>query len=376
MSPDRIAVGLGVPSMPPLGMNRFLAYAARLGGLHSLWSIDHQQLFFPSSLWNRETTWVARPGTTPHDFFEFQTLLGNLAPNAGRLRLGVGVTDATRRHPVLTAQAMLTLAHMSRRAPILGVGTGLRMNLEPYGLETDDLADRLEEGVQVIRRCFSSRHPDDFHGVHYRLNGAIMGLRPPKGRTPEIWIAGNSPRLLQLTGRYGHGWFPALIPSPEDYAEKWDAVRAAAGEAGRDPDAITPSLWQSVLIAPTEREARAMVESTLARTLSLVYASGKVWRKVGAEHPFGERYRLPELLPEQYDRGTWEAAIDRLPAELLGYGFMWGTAEQVADQLRAYGEAGLRHVTLCDYTPLVSRRALVSTPWTMRKMAQMLGRVG
>jgi phthiodiolone/phenolphthiodiolone dimycocerosates ketoreductase len=374
MVANRIAVGLGLPSIPPLAMNRFLTYAARFGGLHSLWSIDHQQLFFPGVLWNRQTTWAAKAGTTPHDFFEFQTLLGNLAPRAGRLRLGVGVTDATRRHPALTAQAMLTLAHMVKRPPILGIGTGLRMNLDPYGIEPAGSLGRLREGLEIIRRCFASQHPSDFTGQHYRLEGAVMGLRPPKGRSPEIWIAGNGPTQLDLTGRYGDGWFPALLDGPEEYAAKLETIRASAHEAGRDPNRITPSLWQSVLIAPSEQEARSMLETTLVRTLSLVYASARVWRQVGGEHPFGDRYRLPDLLPELDDRGTWETALAQLPPELVGYGFMWGTAEQVANQLRRYGEAGLRHVTLCDYTPLLSRRALVATPRTMRMVAQALKR--
>jgi phthiodiolone/phenolphthiodiolone dimycocerosates ketoreductase len=373
MTHPAITVGLQVPCAPPLGLNRALVYAARLGRLDTVWAIDHLQLFFPSALWDRTTSWAAAPGSSPHAFFDFQTVLGYLAPTAGRLRLGVGVTDPTRRHPVLLAQAMLTLAHMTRRPPILGLGAGLRLNLEPYGLDVRALVGRLEEALQVIRLCFASPGPIDFQGRHYRLDGAVMGLRPPTGRTPEIWVAGTGgPRMLLLAGRHGDGWFPALISSPEEYADKLAVVRAAAQEAGRDPEALTPSLWQSVLVAPTEREARAMLESTLVRTLSLVYAPAEAWRTVGAEHPFGERYRAADLLPERYDRATWRQAIARLPPELLGYGFVWGTPEQVADRLRAFGEAGLRHVALCHWSPLLSRRAVAYVPWATRRIARLL----
>jgi phthiodiolone/phenolphthiodiolone dimycocerosates ketoreductase len=372
MAKSRSAIGLEMPCGPPLAVNRFYAYAARLAGLHSLWAFDHLQLFFPSVLWGPETSWTAGPNASPHNFFDFPALLGNLAPKAGRLQLGIGVTDPIRRHPVLIAQAMLSVAHMAKRPPILGLGTGLRLNLTPYGLETAHPVSRLEEAVHILRQCFHLQAPFDYHGRHYDLDHAVVGLAPPKGRVPKIWIAGNGPRMLALTGRYADGWLPALVASPEAHADGLAQVRTAAHEAGRDPEMITPSLWQSVLIVPTENEARALLQTTLGRTLSLVYSSGEDWSRLGLTHPFGREYRVTDLLPEQIDRATWERALAQLPPELLGCGFFWGTTQQVAEQLRAFGRAGLRHVVLTDFAPRLSRRALLATPWTMRRLARMV----
>jgi phthiodiolone/phenolphthiodiolone dimycocerosates ketoreductase len=358
--------------VPPIGINRFYAAVSRFARVESLWGVDHQQFFVPGVLWDRTMSWTARHGSSPHDFFDYATLLGYLAANSGRLRLGIGVTDPIRRHPVLTAQTMLTLAHMTRRAPILGLGTGLRMNLTPYGLSSSDIVSRLKEAVQIIRACFTAHGPITFHGTHYRLDDAVLGLQAPKGRTPGIWIAGNGPRMLQLSGQLGDGWLPALVASPEEYSEKLQVVTSAARSAGRDPDTVTPSLWQSVLIAPSEQTARRMLETRLVRTLSLVYSTPADWHAVGSEHPFGERYRVTDLLPEQIDRDAWEDALMHLPPELLGYGFIWGTAEQVAARLRAYGEAGLRHAVLCDFTPLLTRRSFFMTPWTLRTVARLV----
>jgi hypothetical protein len=44
----------------------------------------------------------------------------------------------------------------------------------------------------------------------------------------------------------------------------------------------------------------------------------------------------------------------------------------VAEQLRAFCRAGLRHVVLADFTPLLSRRALMANPWTMRHLARVM----
>ena len=168
----------------------------------------------------------------------------------------MGVTEPIRRHPVLIAQVILTLAHITRRAPILGIGAGERLNMEPYGLDFSHPAGRLEEALEIIRMCFASRGSIDFEGEHFRLDDAPMDLKAPKNKTPEVWVVGHGPRMLRLTGAYGDGWYPTMVVSPEEYALKLEAVRAAALEAGRDPGAITPALHCFVVVGPSEQETR------------------------------------------------------------------------------------------------------------------------
>jgi phthiodiolone/phenolphthiodiolone dimycocerosates ketoreductase len=286
--------------------------------------------------------------------------------------LGVGVTEPIRRHPVLIAQAMLTLAHMTRRRPILGIGAGERENIEPYGLDFSEPVGRLEEALQIIRLCFSHRGPIDFHGKHYRLERAVMDLRAPQGKTPEIWIGGRGPRMLRLTGRYGDGWYPSEISSPEEYAAKLKIIRATAQEAGRDPQAITPALFQLIGVAHTEQEARRMLDTKPGRLLALGAASEQ-WRKVGVQHPLGEDFRgATDWIPEHYDRKTLEEGLAAVPPELMGSGLLWGTPEQVADKLRAFGEAGVRHVVLFPASALLSRRAAIYGLLAIRKIARLL----
>ena len=178
------------------------------------------------------------------------------------MQLGVGVTKPIGRHPVLIAQAALTLAHLTKRAPILGIGTGERMNIEPYGLPGTHAVDRIEEALQIIRRCFTSRGPIDFAGKHFRLERAVMDLEPPPSRTPEIWIAAHGPRMLRLTGRYGDGWLPIVgsVTSPEDYRSKLAQIHAAAKDAGRDPEAITPALFAYIAVVPHRAEGARPAE--------------------------------------------------------------------------------------------------------------------
>ncbi len=359
MIASKMSLGLYLMPKPPLGLNRLLLSVARLSRLDSVWVPARWQGPFPATMTRQEFPWAATLSEGPHALFDYQVLLGYLAKSAGRLRLGVGVTEPIRRHPVLIAQALLTLAHMTRRRPILGIGAGERENIEPYGLDFSEPVGWLEEALQIIRLCFSHLGPIDFRGKYYHLDHAVMGLRAPAGKTPEIWIGGQGPRMLRLTGRYGDGWFPSAIASPEEYSAKLKLMQNAAQEAGRDPQAITPALLQFLVVAPTVREAREMLDTKFGRIFALQIAADQ-WRKIGAQHPFGEHFRgYVDWVPEQYDRKTLEAALAAVPSELIGYGLLWGTPEQVTGKLRAFGEVGVRHVGLFPISMIVSRRAAI-----------------
>jgi phthiodiolone/phenolphthiodiolone dimycocerosates ketoreductase len=366
-----IEVGMYVVAKAPLGGVEALVSVANEQQLDSVFIWDHFQDFFPSAVWDEEFTWLAAGGDSPHQWFEFQTLLGYLAARHPDLRLGVGVTESFRRHPMVIAQAALTLAHLSRRAPILGVGAGEQLGTEPYGMSFQYEVSRLDEALQIIRRCFDTNGPIDFKGEHFTLKGAVLDLPVPEGRKPEVWVAAHGPRMLRLTGQYGDGWYPVAVGSPDDYAARLEVIRSAARDAGRDPDAITPALHTPVVVAPTEAEARAMLDHRAIRFFGLIYPDA-VWQLFGLQHPLGQGFRgFIDLLPETYDRQTVEAAIDQVPDAMLEASF-WGTPDQVVAKLRAFGDAGLRHVVPLVASALVSQEAAAYSMDAMAGIAQQL----
>jgi phthiodiolone/phenolphthiodiolone dimycocerosates ketoreductase len=165
------------------------------------------------------------------------------------------------------------------------------------------------------------------------------------------------------------------VASPGEYRAKLERVRAAALEAGRDPAAITPALHKFIAVAGTEREARSMLRTKLARFAALASAPAAEWRRLGVEHPFGESFRgYVDFVPERYDRSTLERAIAAVPPELVGRGFVVGTLPQVVERLRAYGAAGARHVVLSLSSALFSRRAALFGQLAVPAIARRLRR--
>ncbi len=354
----RLSFGLGIGTQPPLFQSRLMLRFARLFGFESAWAIDHFVGVFADSIWGPKFTWYAG-SRGPHAHFDYQTFLGALARSAGSVRLGVGVTEPIRRHPVLIAQFALTLSHLTRQPPILGIGAGERENTEPYGLDFSRPVERLEEALQIIRTCFSSDGPFEFRGEHWQMPDAVMDLAPKRGNTPEIWIAAHGPRMLRLTGTYGDGWYPVFPFTPAEYADRLATIREHAAKAGRDPLGITAGMSAFVVVGRTEAKARAMLQHPAIRFLALL-APASMWKAHGATHPMGPSFRgIVDFVPHRHSSKDMWSAIDAVPAELLENRLIWGDRRRVVDQLKAFQEAGLEQVTIQPVSGLVSRRDAV-----------------
>src|SRR6476646_2349375 len=110
----------------PTAFARVDYLTAVASGVDSFWLGDHLNSLFPRSIATPRYLGVAKLIPKIDAALEPWTLLGHLASRNrfARLRLGVGVTDASRRNPAVTAQAAATLHLITRGRAILGIGVG------------------------------------------------------------------------------------------------------------------------------------------------------------------------------------------------------------------------------------------------------------
>lgn len=372
---ERISVGIPIGTSPPIGRINALVRAARIARFDVVWAIDHFQSFFPRAMWDEDFAWMAKPGTSPHEVFEYQVLLGHLAKTAGSMQVGIGVTEPIRRHPVLIAQAFLTLSHLTKRPPILGIGSGEAENTIPYGFSFERPVSRLEEALQIIRACFTSDGAVNFEGEFHHLDGALMDLRPVRDRTPEIWVAAHGPRMLRLAGTYGDGWLPVVPMTPDEYQDRHSAIKEAARGAGRDPSAIVPGFSARIVLGRNEAEARRNLGHKSVRFLALLVPD-YVWQKHGLTHPLGEGHGgLVDFSPEDHEVQELEAMMAAIPLDYLAVGTLWGTPDQAFEQLMEFVDAGARHIVLQPVSGLVSKRSAVAAIRASVGMARKLRRL-
>ncbi|MQA12654.1 MAG: LLM class flavin-dependent oxidoreductase [Pseudonocardiaceae bacterium] len=344
-------VELGVPGqiMPPADAAVRFAQRSEADGFDAVWWPDHLMGWHPDTMWTPDLTPLAEMQSSPHVYFDPLLMMGVVGSQTERIRVGVVVTDLIRRHPAMAAQAALTLDHVTRGRAIIGLGSGERLNVTPYGMSFDTPVARLSEGIDIMRLLWQSDGPVDFDGRFHRLDHAVLGLAPYGEAPPPIWTAAHGPRMLRLTGDKADGWIPTKM-APADYRSSWDTIGRAAESAGRDPAAITPGMLGYVLMGPDEETVQRLTEAPLMRALCVLLPS-QVFRDLGLEPPLeaaGSGFH--DFIPTAIERAESLRIIDAIPPKVVRHYAFCGTPKQVAEQVREYQDAGLRHLVMWNVT--------------------------
>ena len=318
------------------------------GRYHSIWLPDHIVSLWPDSIWTPEFTDLAEVSRSPHRYLEGFAVAAATAVLTKRTAIATSVVDTVRRHPVLLAQSALTIGHLSRGRFVLGLGSGERENCVPYGFDFERAVSRFEESLEVIRLLWTSDGPVDFDGEFYRLHRARLDAEPVDGRLPPIWIGANGPRMLELTGRHADGWWPTGSDGPEEYASKLALVRQAAEKAGRDPMAIVPSKMIVCLLGERD-EIREMLRQPLVRAYAL-QLTAESFRARGYRHPMGEHWRgIQDIEPDKLTRERLLSFLESVDVEAILSAVPHGMPGEVARDIKALHDAGVRVATILDY---------------------------
>jgi F420-dependent oxidoreductase-like protein len=191
-----------------------------------------------------DTAWVydhllPATGDPAGSCLEAWTLLAGLATRTRRARIGVLVTAATFRHPVLLAKQATTLDHLSDGRLELGLGAAWNAaEHAAYGIPFPPPAervDRLAECLEIIRRLWTTDNAT-FAGRFFQLTLAPFAPRPVQRPHPPIVVAAKGRRMLAVAGRYADNW--NMSGTPSDFARCGVLVSRAAVAAGRDPARI------------------------------------------------------------------------------------------------------------------------------------------
>ena len=315
-------------------------------GVDSFWVPDHLNSIFPRSLWQPKYCGAARIQPSTDASMEPWTMLGKIAARnrIGRLPLGIGVTDAGRRNPAVTAQAAATMNLLNRGRFILGIGPGEREGNEPYGVDWSKPVGRFEEAMATIRALWDSKGElVNRDSPFFPLRDAIFDLPSYKGTWPQIWIGAHGPRMLRAVGRYADGYFPAFPHRPQEYARRLELVRAAASDAGRDPMAIVPAILMPILTGRRDAVDEAL-ESDVLKTVALS-ASDDFYAQHGAQHPLGVGFGGgQDLLPQALDEQTVLSHVKGITPAFLRTMMLAGTPDEVLEQAAEWRDSGVRHL--------------------------------
>jgi phthiodiolone/phenolphthiodiolone dimycocerosates ketoreductase len=373
MEPMRVTLGAPGRIMPPAAKAVEFAQQAEADGFDAIWWPCHLMGWTPDSVWTEDLTALAKYQANPHQYFHPLMMMGAAGAATERIKVGVCVTDTIRRHPAQLAQEALTASHLARGRAILGLGSGERMNIEPYGMSFNKPVGRLEEAIRVIRMLWESQGETvDFAGDFFNLKDAVFGLPLYEDTAPPIWLAAHGPRMLRICGELADGWLPTNI-KPDAYGEKLGRIHKSAEKVGRDPDAITPSMLAYVMCAPDEETLQQMCESPLARLLfAAVDLPAETYERYGSTSPFEGGTGFHSFLPSTVTREEALRIVDHIPAGIVRDHCLCGTPDQIAEQIREYQAVGLRDVVLWNITPFGDPAHAVYSFRALRELRKLL----
>ena len=301
------------------------------------------------SIWTPEFTDLASASPSPHRHLDGLAVAAAAAVLTKNVPLVSAVVDTVRRHPAMLAQTALTIDHLAHGRFILGLGSGESENTLPYGFDFARPVSRFEEALTVIRLLWESDGPVDFEGQFYTLRHARLDTEPYQDRLPPIWIGASGPRMLDIAGRYAHGWWPAGAWTPEHYAEMLGAVRTSADRAGRDPMAITPCFIQVCLIGKDDVALADILQAPLVKAF-LLQVSAETLHGFGFEHPMGQDWGgFQDIDPAVLPRERIVEFLAKARPEMLLAVVPHGTPKQVAKIIKTFVDAGLRVPKILDY---------------------------
>ena len=231
-APQRLEFGIWMPPLPSWPVLRQRAHLVESLGFDSLWMVDH----------------FANPYATDTTWMESWTLLAALACCTQRVRIGSLVTNIIYRHPAVIAKSALSLDHISAGRLVLGLGAGYAgdpshamTGVTPW--PPAERVDRLEEIVAIVDSMLRQSETS-YRGRYYQVEGAIMKPLPIQQPRPQLLIAAQGRRTLQLAARFADHWCTMgdMHSSARDVVqatrEMNQALTNEARSLGRDPDRI------------------------------------------------------------------------------------------------------------------------------------------
>ena len=140
------------------------------------------------------------------------------------------------RHPVLVARQLADLGRLAPGRLIFGVGVGGedRHEVSVCGVDPATRGLRMNECLTVVRQLLTGT-PVTFHGQFFDLDDALI-IPPPAAPIPII-VGGRSDTAIRRAGRLGDGWL-GIWNSARRFAAAVELIAQEAARAGRpDPPA-------------------------------------------------------------------------------------------------------------------------------------------
>lgn len=272
------------------------------------------------------------------------TILGWVAGQTSRIRIGSAIFQMPARSPAMTAMTAATLDQLSGGRMILGIGSsGPQVAEGWHGQRFSAQIQRTREYVAVVRKALA-RERLEFDGETIQLplpdgpgKALKLTIAPVQDAIP-IYLAAIGPNNTRLAGEIADGWIPTLF-SPEHVAEFRPLLEEGAARSGRSLDGFDVAPTVNVFVTKDLESARDAMRPFLA-----LYVGGMGSRDRNFYNQLVQRYGFEDAarkVQDLYLEGKREEAAAALPDELIDLVSLCGPPDRVRERLAVYRDAGV-----------------------------------
>jgi alkanesulfonate monooxygenase SsuD/methylene tetrahydromethanopterin reductase-like flavin-dependent oxidoreductase (luciferase family) len=253
----------------------------------------------------------ANPAPPDYASLEVMTAMAYAGSHSERMLLGTLVAPVSWRDPVMLARQAMAIDDLAGGRFVLGVGAGWNQREHAmFGYPLGEIPERMArftEALEVMTRLIRSDEPQTFEGTFSKLREATL-LPHPQRHTP-VMVGGSGPRrTLPLVAKYADIWNAGGM-TPDEMRERNTLLDGLIVEEGRRPGDVKRTMMKAIFCGRNEAE-------------------------------FEARLRGPRRNPANADVPTSDV-LDGLRTRTKA---IIGTPDEVATQIRAYGEAGIEEI--------------------------------
>ena len=136
-----------------------------------------------------------------------EVFIAAAAARTKHIRLGTGVSSLPYHHPLMLADRMVLLDHLTRGRVMLGCGPGaLPSDAFMMGIDPNRQREMMEESLEAILALLDGTEPVTRETDWFTLRDARLQLRPYTHPRFEVCVAAQvSPAGPRAAGRFGCG---------------------------------------------------------------------------------------------------------------------------------------------------------------------------
>jgi alkanesulfonate monooxygenase SsuD/methylene tetrahydromethanopterin reductase-like flavin-dependent oxidoreductase (luciferase family) len=197
------------------------------------------------TIWTpEELLWQTEDGP-PRGAWDGVSIAGAVAAVTSRAKVGTWVMSALHRNPGIIAKTAETLDEISGGRFTFGLGAGHEWpgQARAFGLPEDKIFARFEEALEIIVPLIRGGHAD-FEGKFHAARDLQQQPRGPRPGAMPLMIGGNGPKGQRLAVRFAdiYSCYIEELAAVEEVSPRLASVEAICAELGRDPMSIGRSV--------------------------------------------------------------------------------------------------------------------------------------